>query len=117
MATKTKSKSKLASLECEPCRGGMPVLKGSKLKEFTAELSPGWKVIKGHHLERAYEFEDFHDAFEFAKRVAKLAEKVNHHPDLYISWGAVKLTLWTHKVNGLTEGDFIFAAKVDELPQ
>jgi 4a-hydroxytetrahydrobiopterin dehydratase len=105
----------LSKKECVPCKAGAAPLKGSELTTLAGELGGGWEVIKEHHLERAYEFKNFRDALAFTNKVGELAEKVQHHPDIYLAWGKVKLTLWTHKIDGLTESDFVFAAKVNDL--
>jgi 4a-hydroxytetrahydrobiopterin dehydratase len=105
----------LAEKECVPCKGGTPALKGAKLKELSNQLSQGWTVVNEHHLEKKFKLDDFRQALDFTNEVGELAESVNHHPDIYLAWGEVKLTLWTHKIDGLTESDFIFAAKVDKL--
>lgn len=107
--------SDLAQKECVPCKGGVPPLKGDELNALARQLDPGWQVIGGHHLEREFKFKDFRTALDFTNRVAALAELQNHHPDIYLAWGKVKLTLWTHKIDGLTESDFVFAAKVNKL--
>ena len=98
-----------------PCKSAAAPLKGTDLKNLLKKLGGGWKVVKAHHLEREYKFKDFREALNFTNRVGKLAERVQHHPDIYLAWGQVKLTLWTHKVDGLTESDFVFAAKVNDL--
>jgi 4a-hydroxytetrahydrobiopterin dehydratase len=105
----------LAERECIPCKGGVPALSGPELDRLAGELKPGWRIVDGHHLERDFKFQDFRGALAFTNRVGELAEAQNHHPDIYLAWGKVKLTLWTHKVDGLTESDFVFAAKVDRL--
>ena len=105
----------LAEKECVPCKGGVPPLKGNELSKLKNELDPGWKVVNDHHLEREYKFKDFREALDFTNRVGELAEAQGHHPDIYLAWGKVKLTIWTHKIDGLTESDFVFAAKVDQL--
>lgn len=105
----------LADKQCEPCKGGAPSLKGQDLAKLAKELSGGWKVVKEHHLEKEYKFKDFRDALAFTNRVGDLAEHQGHHPDIYLAWGKVKLTVWTHKLDGLTESDFVFAAKTDRL--
>lgn len=107
--------SQLAKKECAPCKGGVPPLAGEKADELLRELSPGWKVIDSHHLEKEFTFKDFRKALAFTNKVGELAEGQGHHPDIYLAWGKVKITLWTHKINGLTESDFILAAKMDEL--
>jgi 4a-hydroxytetrahydrobiopterin dehydratase len=108
--------SNLAQKECVPCKGGVQPLAGDELKNLAGQLGEAWRVIDEHHLEREFKFKDFRAALDFTNRVGELAEKWNHHPDIYLAWGKVKLTLWTHKIDGLTESDFIFAAKVNQLP-
>ncbi len=107
--------NKLAEKECAPCKGGTPPLKGVVVKRLTKKLGDGWKTVNEHHLEKEYKFKDFRKALEFTNKVGELAERIQHHPDIYLAWGQVKLTLWTHKIDGLTESDFVFAAKVNEL--
>ncbi len=107
--------SELAKRECVPCSGGVPALRGKELEALLEKLGGGWRVIDGHHLEKHYRFRDFRDALAFANRVGELAEAQAHHPDMYLAWGKVRLTVWTHKIDGLTESDFIFAAKADAL--
>lgn len=106
----------LSSRECVPCKGGIPPLHGAALRDLHSQLAEGWHVIEEHHLEREWKFPDFKQALDFTNQVGAVAEAANHHPDFHLGWGKVKLTLWTHKINGLTESDFIFASKVDELP-
>ena len=109
--------SDLASKECVPCKGGTPPLSGPELEVLARDLGGDWRVRDGHHLEKEYLFEDFRSAMGFAIRIGELAEEQGHHPDMYIAWGKVRLTVWTHKVDGLTESDFVFAAKADtQLP-
>jgi 4a-hydroxytetrahydrobiopterin dehydratase len=105
----------LAQKECVPCRGGVPSLRGEALREYADQLGAGWRVVVEHHLENAFQFANFRDALAFTNVVGELAESVGHHPDILLSWGRVVLTIWTHKIDGLTESDFIFAAKVDRL--
>jgi 4a-hydroxytetrahydrobiopterin dehydratase len=107
--------SELAQKECVPCKGGVAPLKGFELNKLADQLGNGWQVIDEHHLEKKYKFKNFKDALAFTNRVGELAEQVNHHPDVYLAWGEVKLTLWTHKIDGLTESDFVFAAKADTV--
>jgi 4a-hydroxytetrahydrobiopterin dehydratase len=104
----------LASKECIPCKGGVPPLKGEDLQKLNTQL-PEWKVVDEHHLSRHFKFSDFKSALAFVNRVGDLAEKVGHHPDIYLTWGKVNIDIWTHKINGLTESDFILAAKIDKL--
>jgi 4a-hydroxytetrahydrobiopterin dehydratase len=107
--------SALAEKECVPCRGGTPALKGAELSRLAGELGNGWRVIGEHHLEKEYTFKDFRQALEFTNKVGELAEAQGHHPDIYLAWGKVKLTIWTHKIDGLTESDFVLAAKAEKL--
>jgi len=106
--------SDLASKTCVPCRGGVPPLKGTELHNFSHQL-PHWKVVDEHHLTRAFTFPDFQKALAFVNRVGAVAEEQGHHPDILLTWGKAEITLWTHKINGLTESDFIMAAKIDQL--
>jgi len=92
-------------------------LKGSELKRLAGELGGDWRVVEEHHLEKDYEFPDFRSALDFTNKVGELGEAAQHHPDIYLAWGKVKLTLWTHKIDGLSESDFVFAAKADQLPR
>lgn len=107
--------TELARKQCVPCMGGVPPLEGKEIKKLLDQLGRGWTVVDDHHLEKDYKYDDFRQALDFTNRVGELAEAQGHHPDVYLAWGKVKLTLWTHKINGLTESDFIFAAKADEL--
>ena len=104
----------LADKTCIPCRGGVPPLEGPKLEALMAQLGNGWELVKGHHLEKTYAFKNFRDALAFVNRVGDIAEAQGHHPDVALSWGKVGLQVWTHKIDGLTESDFIFAAKADQ---
>ena len=106
--------NELASRQCVPCRGGIPPLKGAAIQKFHGELGSDWRVVDEHHLEREFRFKGFRAALDFTVRVGELAEQQGHHPDIYLAWGKVKLTIWTHKIDGLTESDFIFAAKASE---
>lgn len=106
--------SELSSKTCVPCRGGVPPLGGREL-EVLAKQVPAWSVVEGHHITRAFAFPDFRQALNFVNKVGELAEQQGHHPDILLSWGKAEVTSWTHKINGLTESDFILAAKIDEL--
>jgi len=105
--------SDLTAKHCIPCRGGVPPLAGTELAALTAELGRDWRVVDGHHLVRAFTFPDFTRALAFTNRIGELAEAEGHHPDIHLAWGKVRLTIWTHKIDGLTESDFVFAAKAD----
>lgn len=106
---------RLSQMQCVPCRGGVPPLEGEELERLHAELGDGWQVVDGHHLEKEFEFRDFGEALDFTNRVGGLAEDQDHHPDILLRWGRVRVTIWTHKIDGLTESDFVFAAKTEEL--
>lgn len=107
--------SELATKQCIPCRGGVLPVKGTELGALQQQLSGGWRVVDEHHLEKEYHFDDFRQALDFTVKVGEMAEEQNHHPDIILAWGKVKVTIWTHKIDGLTESDFVFAAKVDVL--
>jgi 4a-hydroxytetrahydrobiopterin dehydratase len=106
--------NELAQKTCVPCRGGVPALRGPALAELLALLGQGWQVIAEHHLEKEYRFDAYRQALNFTMAVGELAEAQGHHPDIDLTWGRVKVTIWTHKIDGLTESDFIFAAKAEE---
>ena len=104
----------LAARECVPCRGDVPPMKGDAIQKMLGELS-GWDVINEHHLRKKYQFGNFRETLEFVNRVGELAEHQGHHPDICFGWGKAEITIWTHKIDGLTESDFILAAKIDKL--
>jgi 4a-hydroxytetrahydrobiopterin dehydratase len=107
--------NELAQKECVPCKGGIPPLKGEDLKHLQERLGGGWNVVNEHHLEKEFKFKNFRAALDFTNQVGNLAEDQGHHPDIYLAWGKVRITIWTHKIDGLTESDFVMAAKVDQL--
>jgi 4a-hydroxytetrahydrobiopterin dehydratase len=111
--------TKLADRRCEPCKPGTPPVEGEALQQLSAQLE-GWSVVGGDagsggakRLEKQYKFPDFRQALAFVNRVGEIAEAEGHHPDIELGWGRVKLVLWTHSIGGLSEGDFILAAKAD----
>ncbi|MBI3666285.1 MAG: 4a-hydroxytetrahydrobiopterin dehydratase [Acidobacteria bacterium] len=106
--------SELADKRCVPCRGGVPPLKGEALRELAAQVS-AWKVIDEHHIAKTYLFPDFKAGLDFVNRVGAVAEEEGHHPDLCLAWGRVDAKIYTHKIDGLTESDFILAAKIDRV--
>ncbi len=103
--------NELASRECVPCRGGVPPLEAAEIQDLLAQLGNDWQVIDDHHLQKEYKLENFAEALAFTNRIGAIAEAQNHHPDIYLAWGKVEITIWTHKIDGLTESDFVFAAK------
>src|SRR6476620_199934 len=104
----------LAEKTCVPCRGGVPPLTSKQIETLTPELDH-WLVRANHHLEKGYIFPDFQTGLEFVNRVGVIAEEQGHHPDICLSWGRVTITIWTHKIDGLTESDFILAAKIERI--
>jgi 4a-hydroxytetrahydrobiopterin dehydratase len=110
--------SDLAAKQCVPCKGGVPPLRGAALLVLHHRLGPdgnGWRIADEHHLEKEYRFADFREALAFVNRVGAMAEEQRHHPDLHLAWGRVRVEIWTHKIDGLTESDFVFAARCDAL--
>ena len=107
--------SELADGICVPCRGGVPPLEGEELAGLYERLGNDWQLVDGHHLEKQYRFSNFVEALAFTNRVGEMAETQGHHPDIHLAWGRVRVEIWTHKIDGLHESDFIFAAKCDRL--
>ena len=106
--------TELAEKSCVPCHGGVPPLGEAERSWLLQELGPnGWQVVDGQRLEKEYKFPDFAQALAFTDRVGAIAEEQGHHPDIHLSWGKVQLVIWTHAVGGLTESDFVLAAKAD----
>ncbi len=106
--------SDLASKTCIPCRGGVAALEGAELAALSHQV-PLWQVVNEHHVTRKFEFPDFRKALAFVNRVGEVAEQQGHHPDILLAWGRAEITVFTHKIDGLTESDFILAAKIDKL--
>ena len=107
---------KLAAQKCVPCVGGIPPFKLEQIRGFLKELHADWKVTDNQQIQRAFKFKNFREAMEFINRVAELAETEGHHPDIHLhGWNKVTLTLSTHAIGGLSEKDFICAAKIDRL--
>ena len=106
--------SDLSKMDCIPCRGGVPPLSGGRIAELLGQLN-GWEVEDQHHLTRDYTFPDFARALAFVNQAGAIAEQQGHHPDLLLVWGKVGVKIWTHKIDGLTESDFILAAKIDAI--
>lgn len=103
----------LADQTCVPCKGGVPPMDRARAEELLREIDEGWALNADGHLERTYTFANFVEAIGFANRVGDIAEEQNHHPDLHVAWGRCTVEIWTHKIKGLTESDFYFAAKAD----
>ena len=105
--------TELRERTCVPCRGGVPALEPDRIAALLPQLAPEWRVDGGHHLSREIEFPDFVAALAFVVRLGAIAEAEGHHPDVHLRWGQVRLEIWTHAIDGLTESDFILAAKAD----
>lgn len=105
----------LAKRRCIPCEGGVPKLTPDEANGLLRQLNGNWAILDGHHLHRDFRFDDFVKALAFVNQVGAIAEENGHHPDVFLAWGKVGVTIWTHAVDGLTESDFILAAKIDEL--
>lgn len=107
--------TELAAKECVPCQGGTPPLKGDDLDKLQKQLHDGWEVIDEHHLSRTFKFDDFRQALDFVNKVGEIAEQEQHHPDICLTYGQATVEIHTHKIDGLTESDFVLAAKIDQL--
>ena len=109
--------TELSAKHCVPCSGGVPPLTASEIEPLLEQLPSGWKVIDDHHLEKEWVFKDFASALEFTNQIGSVAESEGHHPDIFLAWGRVAVSIRTHKIDGLTESDFILAAKIDDIDQ
>ncbi len=105
----------LIDKSCEPCQGGVPPLDLAAAKALLEDVGAGWQINNEGRLACNYPFKDFMGAMNFANRIAEVAEKEAHHPDVTIAWGRCSIEIWTHKINGLTESDFVLAAKIAAL--
>ena len=106
---------RLGDRTCVPCRGGVPPVTGAELESLRGQVSSEWVVVNGHHLEREFKVPNFRAALDLANRIGEIAEQQRHHPDLLVAWGRLKITLYTHAIDGLHENDFILAARIDQL--
>jgi 4a-hydroxytetrahydrobiopterin dehydratase len=104
----------LSEKTCVPCRGGVPPLTAREIEPLAAQLQ-GWTVDHDHHIEKRFPFPNFKTALKLVEEVGAIAEEQGHHPDICFGWGYVSVKIWTHKIDGLTESDFILAAKIDRL--
>lgn len=105
----------LSQKKCVPCTSDQPPLKGKDLEGYKNRLDEKWQLENEHHIIKKYKFRNFREGLQFVDDVGALAEKEGHHPELSLKWGEVGVTLWTHKIGGLSESDFIFASKADAL--
>ena len=106
--------TELADRQCIPCRGGVPPLDAEAMRPLLAQVQD-WTAVENHHLVKRYRLDDFAQALALVNRIGAVAEEQNHHPDIYLAWGSVEVRIWTHAINGLTENDFVFAAKCDRI--
>ena len=113
--TMTTITATLSQKSCTPCQKGATRLQGEELQAYVKHLPDGWTVVDGHHLKKEFKFPDFVQALDFVNTIGSLAEAENHHPDILLTYGKATITLWTHKINGLHENDFILAEKIEHL--
>jgi len=107
--------SNLSEQKCSPCRGGIEPMSPEDIQSCLDQISEGWQVADNRKLEKMFRFKNFTEALAFTNNVGQLAEQQQHHPDIYLAWGKVKIELWTHKIGGLHKNDFILAAGIDKL--
>jgi 4a-hydroxytetrahydrobiopterin dehydratase len=108
-------KCDLSGEECEPCRGGVPPMPMSEAKKLLENLDQAWAINGFGHLERTVLVKNFTQAMDMAVTLGKIADKSGHHPDLLVTYGALKIEIWTHKISGLSRADFVLAAKFDSV--
>ena len=106
--------SELAMKKCVPCEAGTPPLREDQIRPLEQKLG-GWSVVENHHLHKNYSFKNFREALAFVDKIGAVAEEEDHHPDIELGWGKVGVTLFTHKIKGLSDNDFIMAAKIDRI--
>lgn len=107
--------SELADKKCLSCAGGGTPLARPAIQDLQTQLHESWRVVDEHHLARDFDFPDFAQALAFTNAIGAVAEQEDHHPDLLLAWGKVGVTIFTHSIEGLSEADFILAAKIDRL--
>ena len=105
----------LSDMECIPCKGGVPPLSEEESSAFLSQIHDDWEVVENHHLTRTWSFPDFVSALEFTNQLGEICEQQNHHADFELGWGRIVSVIYTHKIDGLTESDFVLAAKFDTI--
>ena len=108
----------LAERHCSPCEGKVAALAPAQQERLLARLGDNWKLGQSHghdQITRVFKFHGFVEAVDFVNRITPTAEAEGHHPDLLVRWGSVEVRLWTHVAAGLTENDFVLAARIDRL--
>ena len=106
---------KLCDMKCKACKGESEPLQAGQIMELSSQLHENWEVIDGHNLRREFKFKNFAQALEFVNKIGEIAEAEQHHPDIHLTWGRVLVELFTHAIGGMSENDFIVAAKIDKL--
>ncbi len=104
------------AIKCVPCEGGVPPLTREEAKKYSAQIDPDWHFIADKKIFREFAFQDFKEAMEFTERVAAIAEEEGHHPEIHLIHNKLRLELTTHAIKGLSENDFVMAAKIDHIP-
>lgn len=107
----------LAQQKCIPCQGDTPPLEGDELQELYTQLGGSWQLEDDHHLTSEFEFDNFIEALEYTNQVGEMSEEQGHHPEIYLTWGKVKLKVYTHAIDGLAKSDFVWAAKAEKIFQ
>lgn len=107
--------SSLHERKCSACTGDTPVLEGDELQQYYRQLNEGWELVETHHLEKTFTFDNFKQALDFTYAIGQMSEEEGHHPRIVLSWGKVEIRIFTHVIDGLSENDFIWASKADQL--
>ena len=105
----------LTKKKCKPCEGGVSVLNQNEIAELKKHIGDDWKVINNNKILKEFSFVNYLHTIDFVNKVADLAEKEGHHPVMHVYYGRIEIELWTHAIDGLSENDFIMAAKIDKL--
>lgn len=105
----------LAEQKCKPCSGDTPPLEGEELQSYKKRVDERWELIDDHHLKRDYDFKNFRQALDFTVKIGEMSEEEGHHSEIVLTWGKVSVTVYTHAIDGLSDNDFIWAAKADQL--
>jgi len=105
----------LSDKKCKPCEGGVPPLNPQEISEYKKKISAGWTVEENHKIGKVFLFVNYKHTMDFVNKVASLAEEEGHHPVMHVYYSRIEIELWTHAINGLSENDFIMAAKIDKL--
>ena len=105
----------LTKSKCKPCEGGVPKLEAVEIEKYLPQIHADWKVVDNHHIQRSFAFVNFKQTMDIVNKIAHLAEEEGHHPLMHVSYATLDIDLWTHAIDGLSENDFILAAKIDQL--